>query len=671
MRYGEVAGKKLADRIICYGDSYTWGWDPMVGGRYPDGIPWVDQLEEAGYPVINAGQPGRRVAATPGSIRLLKKHFEWNFPDTIRGRADEKAEEAPILGMTIMLGTNDYLIGFAQSAEEVASQMEKCVRNIKKILHPDWILLIAPPKIHTYDERDHRISEELPGLYQEIAKKEHLYYVDAARWNLELAMDGIHLSKDGNAAFAREMVKVFSAIAFAQEHHMPEVLRDQISTLRDLMEARPTSWVNPYLSEDYDWLQPRKHSAAVEMGEAEKELGMADIEGAEERLARFAPFLEKVFPEVRDSQGIIESELVEISKMKEWLNQVEEAGINGSLYLKRDSDLPIAGSVKARGGIYEVLKRTETLAKEAGLLKEGDSYEVLASKEARQFFQDYTIQVGSTGNLGLSIGIMSAAIGYHAIVHMSKDAKEWKKELLREHGVEVIEYESDYGQAVKEGRSRSDQDPKSYFVDDENSRDLYLGYAVAAKRLEKQLKDQEILVDACHPLFVYLPCGIGGAPGGITFGLKQVFGENVHCFFVEPTQAPCMMLGMSTGLHSDISVYDIGLSGKTEADGLAVMRPSSFVGREMEKYVSGLFTVEDEKLLPFLKGLYQSEGIYIEPSSCAAFAGPERFLSSHRMKEYRKRHNLPQFMDQATHIVWATGGSLVPESVRKEQLSLQ
>ncbi len=302
---------------------------------------------------------------------------------------------------------------------------------------------------------------------------------------------------------------------------------------------------------------------------------------------------------------------------------------------------------------------------EAGLIDPATPYDQLLEPKAREFFARHSVQVGSTGNLGMGIGIMSAALGFKAVVHMSADAKQWKKDLLRSRGVDVREYAGDYGAAVQAGRAVSDADPTSYFVDDENSRDLFLGYAVAARRLAPQLASRNVTVDANHPLFVYLPCGVGGAPGGIAFGLKQVFGDAVHCFFVEPTQAPCMLLGMATGLHSKISVHDAGLSGLTQADGLAVGRPSGFAGGVMESLLSGIFTVDDMVLPTYLRELYSTEGIFVEPSAAAAFAGPARLMTEPATKDYLARHGLDPFMADATHIAWATGGALVPPEVRR------
>ncbi|MBG0765718.1 MAG: D-serine ammonia-lyase [Tissierellales bacterium] len=227
-----------------------------------------------------------------------------------------------------------------------------------------------------------------------------------------------------------------------------------------------------------------------------------DIDDAEDRLSRFSEYIMKAFPETKKDKGLIESPLREIPLMKNTLNKNYRSKLEGKLFLKMDSHLPIAGSVKARGGIYEILKHTEDLALEKGLIKKDDSYEKLRDPEVRDFFSQYSIHVGSTGNLGLSIGIISAEIGYKVTVHMSADAKEWKKDLLRNYGVEVVEYTEDYGKAVEEGRKKSLEDPNSYFVDDENSKTLFLGYSVAAKRLKKQIKEQNIMVDKDHPLFV-------------------------------------------------------------------------------------------------------------------------------------------------------------------------
>ncbi len=426
---------------------------------------------------------------------------------------------------------------------------------------------------------------------------------------------------------------------------------DTIPAVADAAQLQETFWIN-------DKMLPQEEQN-ITMIHPEQ------IKDAEDRLLRFAPYLKCVFPELEASNGIIESELREIPKMKEFLNSVYGTKLEGRLMLKMDSHLPVSGSVKARGGIYEVLKHAEALALEAGMLKETDDYSILAKPEFVDFFGKHTVQVGSTGNLGMSIGIMSAKLGFRVNVHMSVDAKQWKKDLLRSRGVEVIEYENDYCEAVDQGRKNSDEDPMSYFVDDENSQNLFLGYSVAGERLKAQLATQNIPVDEEHPLFVYIPCGIGGAPGGVTYGIKQIYGDHVHCFFTEPTHACCMLLGMATGLQDGISVKEIGIDGKTDADGLAVGRPSAFVGRVIEPMLSGIATVEDKKLYDLMRGLLDSEDIFIEPSSCASFA---TLIRPKDMEKYVKKMKLEDKMKQATHIAWATGGCMVPKETREEYL---
>ena len=398
-----------------------------------------------------------------------------------------------------------------------------------------------------------------------------------------------------------------------------------------------------------------------------KEVNPAQIKDASDRLTRFAPYLMKVFPELKETNGIIESELREIPAMKTFLNETYGADIKGKLMIKLDSDLPVSGSIKARGGIYEVLKHAEELAMEAGKLKETDDYAVLAEPEFQEFFSRYTVQVGSTGNLGLSIGIMSAKLGFRVIVHMSADAKQWKKDLLRSRGVEVVEYADDYSAAVDQGRKNSEEDPMSYFVDDENSQNLFMGYSVAGERLKAQLDAQGIVVDEEHPMFVYLPCGIGGAPGGVAYGIKQAFGDAAHCFFTEPTHACCMLLGMATGLHDAICVKDLDIDGKTDADGLAVGRPSAFVGRVVEPVLSGIATIDDMKLYDLMRGLLDTEEKFIEPSACASFA---ILIRPEDVKAYLKAKGLDAAEENVVHVAWATGGSMVPSENREEYVKI-
>ena len=159
-------------------------------------------------------------------------------------------------------------------------------------------------------------------------------------------------------------------------------------------------------------------------------------------------------------------------------------------------------------------------------------------------------------------------------------------------------------------------------------------------------------------------CGVGGGPGGIAFGLKLLYQDHVHCFFAEPTHSPCMLLGLMTGLHDKVSVQDVGIDNVTDADGLAVGKPSGFVGKVIEPLLSGNYTVSDEQMYKLLKELVDTEGIYLEPSALAGMIGPTKLYNEGI--DYLLKYNLVKKMSKSTHIVWGTGGSMVPEEVMNQ-----
>ena len=109
--------------------------------------------------------------------------------------------------------------------------------------------------------------------------------------------------------------------------------------MKRLMAGEPLFWAN----ETYGQLPD-----GAEVVQA------AEIAEAQALWQRFAPLLAECFPETAAQGGLIESPLREIGSMQRWLGE-QGRPVQGRLFLKMDSHLAIAGSVKARGGIFEVL----------------------------------------------------------------------------------------------------------------------------------------------------------------------------------------------------------------------------------------------------------------------------------------------------------------------------
>ena len=394
---------------------------------------------------------------------------------------------------------------------------------------------------------------------------------------------------------------------------MPVAPQDMIA-LRDTVRAGQSAlWVNP---------------AYVP---APDPVARADLDRADWDM--LAPLLARLFPELEASGGRIASDLI-----------AAPAGAfcdgAGTLLIKGDHALPVAGSIKARGGLFEVFMCAVTQAHAAGMLGPDDPVTRLA--DMRDFFAARTIAVGSTGNLGLSVGIAARALGYACVVHMSSDAKPWKVDRLRKLGVEVVLHTADYTTAVAAARDATADDPDSYFVDDESSELLFRGYSAAAAELAAQLDAMGIAIGPDRPLCLYLPCGIGGAPGGIAYGARAVFGPHAHSFFVEPQQSASALCHMAFGAPS---VHDLGLSNRTEADGMAVATLSPLVHARMHDRLAG-----------------HAHGLQFEPSATAGYAGPHHLMHSAAGAAFRTAHMANAAPENIVHVVWATGGLFVPDA---------
>jgi len=386
------------------------------------------------------------------------------------------------------------------------------------------------------------------------------------------------------------------------------------------------------------------------------------IAGAAQLWSRFAPALAALF-ETPGGSGRIESPLLEYPM---------PLAAGKPVYVKADHALPITATVKARGGVYALLRIIETIASRSGLLVDDGSYANLTAPRTREVLAAHTIVVASTGNLGFSIGLVATAFGLKSEIHMSECAQAWKKDRLKRLGATVIEHDVDYTSTVAAARTSVAARDNAWFIDDEDSWDLFLGYSGAGQELASQLDRAGVQVTTEHPLVVYLPCGVGGAPGGITYGLRTIYGDDVVCVFVEPIEAACILLALVSNEPAPPSVYDIGLGGRTEADGLAVSRASALVLEQVGCEIDAAVAIPDRDLLHWVCQTWNNASLRLEPSAAAGFAALEPFLEelSRRPPEQSMRatwHNI----GNATHVVWTTGGNLVPEEIFQRYLGCE
>jgi lysophospholipase L1-like esterase len=192
-------------RILLYGDSNTWGYDPATGDRFGEEVRWPGICARAlgdGYRVVEEGLNGRTTV----------------YDDPVLEYRNGKAYLRPCLEshrpldlVAIMLGTNDLHASFGLSASEIASGAGELARiALTSAAGPGGgasaVLLIAPPMVRPLPEDEELLagaeekSRGFPTRYRRVAEQRGCAFLDAGEFAEPSEVDGVHLDAGAHRA---------------------------------------------------------------------------------------------------------------------------------------------------------------------------------------------------------------------------------------------------------------------------------------------------------------------------------------------------------------------------------------------------------------------------------------------------------------------------------------
>ncbi len=191
-------------KILCFGDSNTWGHNPIDGSRLAKPWPLLVQESLCEYEIIADGVCGRTTAYDiPNECG---KNGLQSFEEYI-----EKNNGADML--IVMLGTNDTLNFFRKNAQESAENIRGYIRLWKASFPHSHVLIISPIHITNYAMR-HPVFSQLyshdsivashrfANAYEQLAREEDVYFLDASLYAEPSDADGIHMAPEAHESLA-------------------------------------------------------------------------------------------------------------------------------------------------------------------------------------------------------------------------------------------------------------------------------------------------------------------------------------------------------------------------------------------------------------------------------------------------------------------------------------
>lgn len=203
--------------ILCYGDSNTWGWNPVTKKRYGVDERWTGVLRNelgSGYWVIEEGQNGRTTVWEDPIER--HKNGAAYLPACLESHS-------PLDLVIIMLGTNDLKARFSLPACDIARGAGVLVDIVQKSQsgpdgRPPGVLLIAPPPVGKLSEFADLFEGALEKsrmfgtCYKQVAEEYGCHFLNAGEIVKPSDADGVHLDAESHrklgVAVARQVLSI-------------------------------------------------------------------------------------------------------------------------------------------------------------------------------------------------------------------------------------------------------------------------------------------------------------------------------------------------------------------------------------------------------------------------------------------------------------------------------
>ena len=204
----------MQKRILCYGDSNTYGYIP-TGGRYDENTRWpmrMQRLLGESYAVIEEGFTGRTC--------VFDDPVEGGFKSGVQYLPPCLMTHNPLDAVLIMLGTNDTKVRFGMTPMTIGQSMMQLVRTAKQYAvneagEVSHIVIVAPPLIldnlmqtrhaECFGPQAIAVSAGLPRELRRISKLMRCDFFDASPYAEVSPLDAVHMTAQGHLRLGEAM----------------------------------------------------------------------------------------------------------------------------------------------------------------------------------------------------------------------------------------------------------------------------------------------------------------------------------------------------------------------------------------------------------------------------------------------------------------------------------